>query len=114
MYKDDFIKVPKALFRMGYFDNPNTMKIIMYLYYHVRFLPGYINGIYVDVGQTVISVNSFAKLTDMPTSTLRDVLKRLEKNGFLQMERVNGRFTKITITDYDRQPAPSTMLKGYV
>lgn len=111
MKNEAFIRVPREFFNNGYYENENTFRTVMFLYYYARFLPGFVHGIYVDIGQVLMSVNMLSEKTGLPRSTLRQVIKRLEKDSFLTVRQVNKRYTLFTLNNYPRQPAPSTMLR---
>lgn len=114
MQKNAFVKLPRELICMEYLLDKNILKTIIYLYSYARFLPGYIYGIYVDVGQVLISVGELSTILKIPKSTMRFVIGRLERDGVLTKERVSNSHTLITLNHYNKQPAPSTMLKGYI
>ena len=113
MNKGAFVKLPRDFYYTKYAKSHNVFLTIMWLRYYTRFLPGYVDGIYVDVGQALVSVATLSESSVIPESSIRAVLRRLENDGYIRIEKIDRKYKLITLTDYDKNPAPSTMLKGY-
>ena len=82
-----------------WFNEPNMVKLFLYLLLKANHKSGEWRGEKVGCGQLITGLNSLSAETSISKQSLRTCLKRLEKTGEIQIES-NTRYSVITICKY--------------
>ena len=100
-----WIKLHRRITEWHHWSSPNVLATFIHLLTLANYEPKEWNGVVVQRGQLVTTQRTLAKEIGMPHGTLRDVLKRLENTGEIdvQVMRTGNQYnyTLITVLNYD-------------
>lgn len=99
-----YIKLYRKIVNWEWFDNSYMVHLYLYLIIYANTQDRRWHGDIIKRGQLLTSVSRLHDETNIPISTIRRCLKRLEKTGEIIVKATN-RFSTITICNYDSYQA---------
>ena len=97
---EGWIKLHRSLLDWGWFTEPNTLSVFIYLLLIARGESGIWHGISVEMGQAITSRDKIAKATGLSEQQVRTSLERLKSTNEITIKSTN-KFTLVTITNYE-------------
>lgn len=97
---EGWIKLHRRFLTWEWFDNPEMIKLFIYLLLSANHKDSTWQGIEIKRGQLLTGLNSLNKGTKISNQTIRTCLKRLEKTQEINME-TNNKYRIITICNYE-------------
>ena len=97
---EGWIKLHRSLLDWGWFTEPNTLSVFIYLLLIARRESGIWHGISVEMGQAITSRDKIAKATGLSEQQVRTSLERLKSTNEITIKSTN-KFTLVTIINYE-------------
>jgi hypothetical protein len=96
-----YIKLFRSLVNWEWYEDINVKTLFIHLLLTVNYEPKQWQGISIEKGQRITSVDNLAKETKLSTMQIRGCLAKLERTGEISIKTTN-KFTLITVENYTK------------
>ena len=101
-FSNGWMKLPNDVFKTILAKRPSAFLLWAKLLSMARFKSGKEAGLFLNKGQCVVSFPMLKETIGLSQHTVEEAFKTLESCGAITREARNGKYTKVTINDFDK------------
>lgn len=99
MVTEGFVAIPRKVAKTKVFNEHEKFGILVKLIFKARFREGEAAGVKLNVNQFLCTKKHLADEFHMSENKLRSILVYFEKYGYIKMENIKNKYTRITISE---------------